>query len=73
MSRLLVFVALSVPLTLYSQRPGKQAEVKVQKTSLSRDQETQLGKEAAVQVEREMDVIHSAEIEIGRASCRERV
>jgi Zn-dependent protease with chaperone function len=63
MSRRLLVIALSLPLVAYSQKPGKQAEVKVQKTSLSRDQEMQLGKESAVQVEREMEVIHNAEIE----------
>jgi Zn-dependent protease with chaperone function len=63
MSRLVIAIALSAPLTVYSQKPAKQAEVKIQKTSLSRDQELQLGKESAVQVEREMEVIHNAEIE----------
>ena len=63
MSRRLLVIALSLPLVAYSQKPGKQAEVKIQKTSLSRDQEMQLGKESAVQVEREMEVIHNAEIE----------
>ena len=51
----LLSIALLLPLAAYSQkRPAKQVEVKVQKTSLTRDQELQLGKEAAAQVEREM-------------------
>ena len=60
MCRRLLIVALSLPIAMFS---AKQAEVKVQKTSLSRDQEIQLGKEAAAQVEREQEVIHNAEIE----------
>ena len=63
MSRCLLLFALIVPIAAYSQKPPKQTEVKVQKTSLSRDQETQLGKQFAGQVEREMEVIHNAEIE----------
>jgi beta-barrel assembly-enhancing protease len=62
--RHLFAVALCLPLAAYAApKPPKQAEVKVQKTSLTRDQETQLGKESAVQVEREMEVIHNVEIE----------
>jgi len=37
--------------------------VKIQKTSLSRDQEIQLGKEAAAEVERTTEVLRNAEIE----------
>ncbi|MSV35915.1 MAG: hypothetical protein EXQ47_10010 [Bryobacterales bacterium] len=60
----LLFIALLVPITVYSQkRPAKQTEVKVQRTSLSREQEMQLGKEAAAQVEREMEVVKSADVE----------
>jgi len=54
---------LVVPLALQAAKPAKQAEVKIQKTSLSRDQEIQLGKEAAIQVEREQEIIHTPEIE----------
>ena len=63
MSRTLLAIALIFPLAAYPQRTPKQAEVKVQKTSLSRDQETQLGKQFAGQVEREMEVVHNAEVE----------
>jgi predicted Zn-dependent protease len=35
----------------------------VQRTSLTRDQELQLGKEAAAQVEREMEIVKNPEIE----------
>jgi len=54
---------LSVPLALLAQKPARQVEVKVQKTSLTRDQEIQIGKEAAAQVEREMEVVHNPEVE----------
>src|SRR5215467_6768492 len=75
MSRCLL-LAFAISFALQAAKPpAKQAEVKVQKTSLSRDQETQLGKEAAVQVEREREVVHNAEIEhwlnqIGQALAR---
>ncbi|MGZ5178667.1 MAG: M48 family metalloprotease, partial [Burkholderiales bacterium] len=56
-------LALTVPFAAYSQKTPKQADVKVQRTSLSRDQETQLGKQFAGQVEREMEVVRNPEIE----------
>jgi Zn-dependent protease with chaperone function len=60
----LLSIALLLPLAAYSQkRPAKQSEVKIQKTSLTRDQELQLGKEAAAQVEREMEVVKNPEVE----------
>jgi len=63
MSRFILLFTLALPLTIYAATPPKQAEVKVQKTSLSRDQEVQLGKESAIQVEREKEVVHNVEIE----------
>jgi predicted Zn-dependent protease len=42
---------------------GRQQEVKVQRTSLSRDQEIKIGKDAAAQVEREMEVVKNPEAE----------
>lgn len=63
MSRTLLVTALIVPLIAYPQRAPKQTEVNVQKTSLSRDQEVQLGKQFAGQIEREMEVIHDPDIE----------
>ena len=66
MSRRLLVIALIVPLAAYAQKTPKQpkqTEVKVQRTSLSRDQEVQIGKQFAGQVEREMEVIHNPEIE----------
>jgi Zn-dependent protease with chaperone function len=63
MSRKLLLIALSVPLVAYAQPTPRQADVKVQKTSLSRDQELQLGKQFSTQVEREMEVIQNPEIE----------
>ncbi len=64
MRRTLFAVALVIPFIAYAQqKPAKQAVVKVQKTSLTRDQEIQLGKQYAAQVEREMEVVHQPEIE----------
>ena len=46
----LIEVVLLLPMVAFSQRkPTKQSEVKIQKTSLTRDEELQLGKEAAAQ------------------------
>jgi beta-barrel assembly-enhancing protease len=63
MNRTLLVIALILPLAAHPQKTPKQADVKVQRTSLSRDQETQLGKQFAGQVEREMEVVHNAEVE----------
>src|SRR6266404_6814852 len=63
MTRRLLLIVLIIPIAGYSQRPARQAEVKVQKTSLTVDQERQLGKEAAAQVEREMEVVRNPEVE----------
>src|SRR6476661_3667349 len=63
MNRALFAIALLVPLSAFPQKPARQADVQVQKTSLSRDQELQIGKQFAGQVEREMEVIHNIEIE----------
>jgi beta-barrel assembly-enhancing protease len=63
MNRALLAIVLLVPLSAFPQKPARQAVVEVQKTSLTRDQELQLGKEAAAQVEREMEVVHNPEIE----------
>jgi Zn-dependent protease with chaperone function len=63
MSRTLLVVALTVPLFAYPQKPPKQADVRVQKTSLTRDQELQIGKQFATEVEREMEVVHNPDIE----------
>jgi beta-barrel assembly-enhancing protease len=62
MRRTLVVIAI-IPLTAHAQKPSKQTVVNVQKTSMTRDQEIQIGKEAARQVEREMEVIKNPEIE----------
>jgi Zn-dependent protease with chaperone function len=43
--------------------PPTQAEVKIQKTSMTRDQEIQLGKEAAGEVERTYEVVNNPELE----------
>src|ERR1700680_1706839 len=59
---LLIFLVVP-PGAVAQRKPAKQAEVKVQKTSLSRDQEIQLGKEAAADVERQMEVVKNPEAE----------
>ena len=60
----LLAIALLMPVAVFPQKkPAKQSEVKVQRTSLTRDQEMQLGKEAGAQVEREMEVVKSPEAE----------
>jgi len=51
-----------LPADLPAQK-GKQAEVKIQKTSMTRDQEIKIGKDAAAQVEREMEVVKNPEAE----------
>src|SRR5262249_18455229 len=64
-ARKLVFVAL-VPFLLspFAAYPvARQTEVKIQKTSLSREDEIQLGKEAAGEVERTMEVMKNQEVE----------
>lgn len=58
-----VLIALTIPLAIYGQRAQRQTEVKIQKTSLTRDQEVQLGKDAAASVEREMEVVQNPEVE----------
>src|SRR5215472_13109641 len=62
MRRALVLI-LSISFTAYAQKAPKQTEVKIQKTSMTRDQEIQLGKEAGAQVEHEMEVVHNPQIE----------
>src|SRR5260370_39908648 len=56
-------LGLSIPLALFAQKAPKQTDVKVQRTSITRDQELQIGKEAASAVEREMEVVQNPEIE----------
>jgi beta-barrel assembly-enhancing protease len=58
-----VLLILSLFVAVYAQKAPKQTVVKAQKTSMTRDQELQLGKEAAGQVEREMEVVNNPEIE----------
>jgi Zn-dependent protease with chaperone function len=61
--RLFVIVlAASLGVAAAAQKP-KQREVKVQKTSMTREQEVELGKQAAAEVERKMEVVKNPEIE----------
>ena len=62
MRRALILV-VSINLVALAQKTPKQTEVKIQKTSMTREQEMQLGKEAASSVEREMEVVHNPEME----------
>jgi Zn-dependent protease with chaperone function len=55
--------ALLIPFLVYAADAPKQKVVKVQKSSISTEQEIKLGKEAAAQVEREMEVVSNPEIE----------
>lgn len=55
---LLPFVAFPA-----DQKPSKPKEVKVQKSSVSREQEIALGKQAAAQVEQTMEVVRNPEAE----------
>ncbi len=63
MNRALLAIALLVSLPAFPQGPQHQAVVQVQKTSLTRDQELQIGKQFAAQVEREMEVVQNPKIE----------
>jgi len=63
MNRALLLIAFLLPLSAFPQQAMRQADVEVQKTSLSRDQEIQIGKQFAAQVEREMEVVHNPELE----------
>ena len=60
-------LALSVAVSLLTfgadKKAPKQKEVKVQKSSISKAQEIQLGKEAAAEVGRQMEVVNNPEIE----------
>ncbi len=59
---LAVVCTLTVHFT-FAQTSGKQTQVKIQKTSMTREAEIKLGKEAATQIERETEVVKNAEIE----------
>lgn len=64
--RTLIALLLLLPTVAFPQKNAKkpqQREVKIQKTSLNKDQELQLGKEAASEVERTMEVVKNPEIE----------
>ncbi|HWA96390.1 MAG TPA: M48 family metallopeptidase [Terracidiphilus sp.] len=69
MKRMLLVLAFAILAILpnaqiaSAQSSSRQVRVNVQKTSLSRDQEIQVGKQAAAQVERESEIIHNVEIE----------
>jgi len=60
-------LALSVAVSLLTfgadKKAPKQKEVKVQKSSISKTQEIQLGKETAAEVGRQIKVVNNPEIE----------
>lgn len=62
---LLLTFPLATPAQIFGKKPQapQQREVKIQKSSLSKDQESQLGKEAAAEVERTMEVVRNPEAE----------
>ena len=60
---LLLLLALAVVTYGADKKAPKQKEVKVQKSSIPMEQEVQLGKEAAAQVERQMEVVKNDEVE----------
>ena len=62
-SRLIALLLFAAIAAFADKKPPKQAVVAVQKTSLTREQETEIGKKAADQVEREMEVVRSSEVE----------
>jgi predicted Zn-dependent protease len=62
-SRLFALLVLLPLLAFPDKKPQKQAVVNIQKTSLTRDQETQIGQQAAAQVEKEMEVVRNSEVE----------
>src|SRR5215510_12033959 len=55
--------SLTASISAAAEKKPTQRDVKVQKTSLTRDQEVDLGKQAAAEVERELEVIKNPEIE----------
>src|SRR5215471_19054097 len=61
--RLSLLLGLSLLAYAADQKPPKQKEVKIQKSSMSKEQEIQLGKEAAANVERQMEVVKNPEVE----------
>jgi Zn-dependent protease with chaperone function len=63
--RRLIPLLLAVSLLTYGadKKTLQQKEVKVQKSSISMAQEIQLGKEAAAEIERQMEVVQNAQIE----------
>jgi len=64
MCRILALTVAASLLTLGADKKApKQKEVKVQKSSISKEQEIQLGKEAAAEVGRQMEVVNNPEIE----------
>src|SRR3974377_646415 len=60
---IVLLVAASPALSAKKDKAPQQREVKVQKTSLTKEQEEQLGKEAAAEVERTREVVHNPEAE----------
>lgn len=66
MNQKIIAVFLLLPLVAFPQKKGKgpqQKVVNVQKTSLTRDQEIQLGNEAAAQVGRSMEIVNDPQTE----------
>lgn len=62
MRRRLLVIACLFPIAIFAQS-RQQTVVRIQRTSLTRDQEIKIGKDAAAQVEREMEVVQNPEAE----------
>ena len=58
-----ILLAFSIGVAAAADKQPKQREVKVQNSSVTRDQEIQMGKQAAAEVGREMEIIKNPEVE----------
>ena len=63
MKRRVLIVLLAVPLLAPGQKTAKQKEVKIQKSSIPRDKEIELGKQAAAEIEREIELVRNRDVE----------
>ena len=63
MKRRILIALLAIPLLAPGQNTVKQKEVKIQKSSIPRDKEIELGKQAAGQIEREIELVRNQEAE----------
>lgn len=62
-TRFVAVLAVCAAVAWPADKAPKQAVVNIQKTSLTKEQETQMGQQAAAQVEKEMEVVNNPTIE----------